>query len=85
MAFLLIALNPIWYAQAAIFVLFGLGFYMLHNCIQLHVTDLSQTARGTALSMHSCAFFFGQALGPIYYGFAFGHSGLHMPLLSAPP
>ncbi len=80
-AFLLIALNPIWYAQAAIFVAFGIGFYMLHTCIQLHATDLTQTARGTALSMHSCAFFFGQALGPIYYGFAFGHAGLHKPLL----
>ena len=75
-AFILIALNPIWYMQAAIFVAFGIGFYMLHTCIQLHATDLTQTARGTALSMHSCAFFSGQALGPIYYGFAFGHVGL---------
>ena len=57
-AFILISLNMAWYVQAAVFVLFGLGFYMLHNCIQVHVTDLSQTARGTALSMHSSAFFF---------------------------
>ena len=75
-AFILIALNMAWYIQAAVFVLFGLGFYMLHNCIQVHVTDLSQTARGTALSMHSSAFFSGQAIGPIYYGFAFGHLGI---------
>jgi len=80
-AFVLIALNPIWYVQAAIFVAFGIGFYMLHTCIQLHATDLTQTARGTALSMHSCAFFSGQALGPIYYGFAFGHVGFSAPLL----
>ena len=80
-AFVLIALNPIWYVQAAIFVAFGIGFYMLHTCIQLHATDLTQTARGTALSMHSCAFFSGQALGPIYYGFAFGHVGFGAPLL----
>ena len=57
------------------YVGFGIGFYMLHTCIQLHVTELSQTARGTALSLHSCAFFSGQAFGPIYYGFAFGHIG----------
>ena len=53
------------------FVLFGIGFYMLHNCIQVHVTDLTQTARGAALSMHSASFYFGQAIGPIYYGYAF--------------
>ena len=34
--------------EAAIFVLFGFSFYMLHNNIQVHVTDLSQTARGAA-------------------------------------
>jgi predicted MFS family arabinose efflux permease len=80
-AFGLIALNMAWYIQAAVFVLFGLGFYMLHNCIQVHVTDLSQTARGTALSMHSSAFFTGQAIGPIYYGYAFDHLGVHVPPL----
>ena len=80
-AFILIALNPVWYVEAAVFVLFGIGFYMLHNCIQVHVTDLSQTARGAALSMHSSAFFTGQAIGPIYYGFSFGHFGLSVPPL----
>jgi predicted MFS family arabinose efflux permease len=80
-AFILIALNMVWYAQAAVFVLFGLGFYMLHNNIQVHVTDLSQTARGAALSMHSSAFFTGQAIGPIYYGYAFSHFGISIPPL----
>ena len=80
-AFILISLNLVWYMQAAVFVLFGLGFYMLHNNIQVHVTDLSQTARGTALSLHSSAFFTGQAIGPIYYGYAFGHFGLSVPPL----
>jgi DHA1 family inner membrane transport protein len=80
-AFILIALNLPWYWQATVFVLFGLGFYMLHNNIQVHVTDLSQTARGTALSLHSSAFFTGQAIGPIYYGYAFGHFGLSVPPL----
>jgi predicted MFS family arabinose efflux permease len=80
-AFILIALNPVWYLQAAVFVLFGIGFYMLHNNIQVHVTDLSQTARGAALSLHSSAFFSGQAIGPIYYGYAFGHFGVSPPPL----
>jgi predicted MFS family arabinose efflux permease len=58
-----------------VFVVLGIGFYMLHASIQLHATDLTHTARGTALSLHSCAFFSGQAIGPIYYGFALGHFG----------
>jgi predicted MFS family arabinose efflux permease len=79
-AFVLIAINFAWYVLAAVFVVFGIGFYMLHASIQLHATDLSHTARGTALSLHSCAFFSGQAIGPIYYGFAFGHLGTGAPM-----
>ena len=81
LALVAISRIPDWSTLAALFVGFGIGFYMLHNCIQLHVTELSQTARGAALSLHSCAFFSGQAIGPIYYGFAFGHFGLHTPPL----
>jgi predicted MFS family arabinose efflux permease len=80
-AFILISFDMVWYIQAAIFVLFGVGFYMLHNCIQVHVTELTQTARGAALSLHSCSFYFGQAIGPIYYNFAFGRVGTSKPLL----
>ena len=80
-AFILISLGFPWYTLAAVFFLFGVGFYMLHNCIQVHVTDLSQTARATAMSMHSCSFFFGQAIGPIYYGYAFRHFGNSAPPL----
>lgn len=79
-ALVVIALNMPWYVQAVLFTLFGFGFYMLHSCIQLHVTELSHTARGAALSMHSCSFYFGQAIGPVYYGFAFGHVGTLMPI-----
>ena len=80
-AFILIALNMAWYVQAVVFVGFGVGFYMLHNCIQLHVTDLTQTARGAALSLHSSSFYFGQAIGPVYYNFAFSRFGTSQPLL----
>jgi predicted MFS family arabinose efflux permease len=80
-ALVLISLNMAWYIQAIVFMVFGFGFYMLHTCIQLHVTELSQTARGAALSMHSCSFYFGQAIGPIYYGFGYSHAGLSAPTL----
>ena len=53
----------------------GFGFYLLHSCIQVHVTDLSQTARGAAASLHSSSFYLGQAIGPVVYGFGFAHGG----------
>jgi predicted MFS family arabinose efflux permease len=71
----LIALHLPWQAQVAIFGAFGCGFYLLHASIQVHVTDLSQTARGAAASLHSSSFYSGQALGPIIYGFGFAHGG----------
>jgi len=71
----LIALHFPWPAQVAIYCGFGLGFYLLHGCIQLHVTDLSQTARGAAASLHSSSFYLGQAVGPVIYGVGFSHGG----------
>ncbi len=82
--FVLISFDMAWYVQAIFFTVLGVGFYSLHNCIQVHVTDLSQTARGAALSMHSSSFYFGQAIGPIYYGYAFSHFGIgKTPLIGA--
>ena len=71
----LISLHFPWPVQAAVYAAFGCGFYLLHSCIQVHVTDLSQTARGAAASLHSSSFFMGQALGPVIYGFGFAHGG----------
>jgi predicted MFS family arabinose efflux permease len=65
-----------WYYQVAVFTLFGFGFYLLHGCIQVHVTDLSPTARGAAASLHSSFFFTGQAAGPVLYGFGYAHGSL---------
>jgi len=71
----LIAFHFPWQAQIAIYAGFGLGFYLLHGCIQVHVTDLSHTARGAAASLHSSSFYLGQAVGPIIYGVGFAHGG----------
>jgi predicted MFS family arabinose efflux permease len=71
----LVALHLPWQAQMAVFGGFGLGFYLLHSCIQVHVTDLSHTARGAAASLHSSSFYLGQAVGPVVYGFGFAHGG----------
>jgi len=72
---LLIALHFPWLWQIAVYAVFGFGFYLLHGCIQVHVTELSQTARGAAASLHSCFFYLGQAVGPVIYGYGFAHGG----------
>jgi predicted MFS family arabinose efflux permease len=71
----LVALHLPWQVQIAVYSAFGLGFYLLHSCIQVHVTDLSHTARGAAASLHSSAFYLGQAIGPVIYGIGFAHGG----------
>jgi DHA1 family inner membrane transport protein len=71
----LIALHVPWIWQIGVYGLFGFGFYLLHACIQVHVTDLSQTARGAAASLHSSSFYLGQAVGPVVYGYGFAHGG----------
>ena len=72
---ILIALHFPWTWQIAIYGIFGFGFYLLHGCIQVHVTELSQTARGAAASLHSSFFYLGQAVGPVVYGYGFAHGG----------
>ncbi len=41
----------------------GLGFYMLHNTLQTHATQMAPEARGLAVSGFAMALFIGQALG----------------------
>jgi predicted MFS family arabinose efflux permease len=77
----LIALHVPWVWQIAVYALFGFGFYLLHGSIQVHVTDLSHTARGAAASLHSSSFYLGQAVGPIVYGYGFAHGGMDPTIL----
>ncbi len=70
MAFCLVvvALRLPWPVEFANFVLVGFGFYLLHGCIQVYVTELAPAARGSAMAGHSAFFFLGQATGPVIYG-----------------
>ena len=82
MAFCLtvIALRAPWQIEFLNFILLGFGFYMLHGCIHVYVTELAPAARGTAMSAHTAFFFFGQAVGPIVYGIGLDTIGL-VPVL----
>lgn len=41
----------------------GLGFYMLHNTLQTHATQMAPQARGAAVALFASVFFAGQAVG----------------------
>jgi predicted MFS family arabinose efflux permease len=72
-----------WKLQMASLLVMGLGFYMIHGCLQVFASELSVEARATALSLHSFFFFMGQTVGPIAYGFGLQHAGKTATLVSA--
>lgn len=63
LALLAIAFAPGWpWAMLACFVL-GLGFYMLHNTLQVNATQMAPERRGAAVSAFAACFFLGQSAG----------------------
>jgi predicted MFS family arabinose efflux permease len=70
-----IGFGPDWRIQMLSFILMGWGFYMLHGCLQVFASELSEEARATALSLHSFFFFMGQTAGPIAYGLSLSGLG----------
>jgi DHA1 family inner membrane transport protein len=65
-----------WPVEFANFILLGFGFYLLHGCIQVYVTELAPSARGSATAAHSMFFFLGQAVGPVIYGIGLNSVGV---------
>ena len=62
-ALLVVGLAPVWWwAMPACFVA-GLGFYMLHNTLQINATQMAPERRGAAVSAFASSFFLGQAVG----------------------
>ncbi len=66
--FCLLSLGSSWPAEMAIFMIVGVGFYMIHNSLQTQATELAPSNRGSAVAAHSFFVFLGQAFGPIVYG-----------------
>lgn len=62
-AFLTIGLSGQWLAAMPACFVGGLGFYALHNTLQLNATQMAPACRGTAVSLFSCSLFFGQTIG----------------------
>jgi MFS family permease len=64
----MLALAPAVWVAVASMVLTGTGFYMVHSSIQTRVTEVAPQARGSAVALHACSFFLGQAFGPVVMG-----------------
>src|SRR5690606_26629856 len=61
-AVLTVALAPLQWALPAC-LLAGTGFYMLHNTLQTHATQMAPERRGAAGSAFASSFFLGQSAG----------------------
>lgn len=70
-----VPLAPSWPLQMLAFGAAGLGFYMVHNALQLLATELAPQSRGSATAMHAFWFFLGHAMGPLFYRVAFDWIG----------
>jgi predicted MFS family arabinose efflux permease len=54
--------NSWWWAMPACFVA-GLGFYMLHNTLQINATQMAPERRGAAVAAFAASYFIGQSAG----------------------
>ena len=56
----------------------GFGFYMLHNTLQTHATQMAPRARGTAVSLFACMLFLGQSFGIVSAAWVVDHASTRM-------
>jgi MFS transporter, YNFM family, putative membrane transport protein len=63
LAFATMALAPSPEVEFAGIVLSGVSFYMLHNTLQTHGTQMAPQARGAAMALFALCLFVGQAIG----------------------
>lgn len=76
-SFLTIAWAPWQVAMPACF-LAGLGFYMLHNTLQINATQMAPERRGAAVAAFAFCFFSGQSVGVGLAGLLIGSAGSAM-------
>ncbi|HEY8611160.1 MAG TPA: MFS transporter [Roseomonas sp.] len=59
----------------------GLGYFTMHNSLQMRVTEIAPRARGSAVALHAFSFFVGQSLGPLLFGALLAQMGAVAALL----
>jgi len=63
LALLAVAYSPQWWISLPACLFFGLGFYMLHNTLQINATQMAPERRGAAVAAFASCFFLGQSTG----------------------
>lgn len=77
-----IGLGPVWWIAIPGCLFAGLGFYMLHNTLQINATQMAPERRGTAVSAFASCFFLGQSAGVALAGIAIERLGTS-PVIAA--
>jgi predicted MFS family arabinose efflux permease len=62
-AYLMLAVAPVWWVTPVAVAMVGLGFYMLHNTLQTNATQMAPDARATGVCLFSAALYIGQPVG----------------------
>ncbi|MEK7751112.1 MAG: MFS transporter, partial [Acidobacteriota bacterium] len=58
-----LAFAPVAWASLPGILLVGVGFYMLHNTLQVNATQMAPAARGSAVALFAMCLFTGQSTG----------------------
>lgn len=61
--YLALAFGAHWAIAFVAIVIVALGFYMVHNTLQVHATQMSPKARATAVGIFSSSLYLGQSAG----------------------
>jgi predicted MFS family arabinose efflux permease len=63
LSLVLVGIAPLWWWAMPGCFMAGLGFYMLHNTLQINATQMAPERRGAAVSAFAACFFLGQSVG----------------------
>ncbi len=72
---IVVAYTPVWWLAIPACFLFGLGFYMMHNTLQINATQMAPQRRGAAVAAFASCFFVGQAAGVALGGAVLASTG----------
>lgn len=75
LAYLALAGVPLWQQAPLSIAALGFGYYMLHNTLQTHATQMLPEARGTAVAGFSSALFLGASTGVTVAALAVDRAG----------
>ncbi len=81
-AMTLFALASDWRWAIPASFLTGLGFYMLHNTLQINATQMAPERRGAAVSAFASCYFLGQSAGLALAGFGTAYIGTRGVILA---